>query len=105
MTDIGSFVLPTEKKPKQNDFPNLKRGQSILNERKVISIEATGHCFCWKFYEHPRFRGKTQFIYPGDRYIPETSHGSLKRVVCPEEDYDTEDYIQPKPKRYQPGIF
>ena len=83
ITDTGLIVLPNEKKNKQRDFPNLKKGYPILKERRIINIQATGLCFCWKFYDSPQFRGKSQLIYPGDRYIPETDSGALRRVLCP----------------------
>ena len=90
ITDQGFFILPTEKKPKQTSFPNLKRGQTILNERIIISMEATGICFCWELHETPRFPpgGKSQHIYPGDKVFPQTAPGAIRRVPCPEE----EDY-------------
>ena len=87
LIDQKSFVLPTEKKPKQKDFPNLKRGQPILNERKIVSMEATGICFCWELHEIPRYGGEMQLIYPGDKIKAETAPGAIKRVPCP-EDYD-----------------
>ena len=89
ITDTGVITLPNEKKPKQKDFPNLKRGNPELKDRKVISLEATGLCFCWEFYEVPRYGGDKQLIQPGDRYIPTTAAGALKRVDCP-DDYEDE---------------
>ena len=62
ITDTGLIVLPNKNKPKRTGFPNLKRGHPILNERTVISIEATGTtgiCFCWEFYEAPHYGGKS----------------------------------------------
>ena len=87
ITDTGYFTLPTEKKPKQIDFPNLKRGQPILKERIIMSMEATGLCFCWELHEVPRYGGKQQLIYPGDVVAPETAPGAIKRVLCPDDDY------------------
>jgi len=90
LTQLSSFILPTEKKPKQTDYPNLARGQPILKTNTIIHYEATGICFCWEFYEKPRFQGKKQLVWPGDRIKPDVFGKAAKRVHCPEDDY--EDY-------------
>ena len=90
LTQLSSFILPTEKKPGQTDYPNLARGQPILKTNTIIHYEATGICFCWEFYEKPRFQGNKQLVWPGDRIKPDVFGKSVKRVHCPEDDY--EDY-------------
>jgi len=88
LAKLSSFILPTEKKPKQADYPNLARGQPILKTHTTIHYEATGICFCWEFYEKVRFGGKKQLVWPGDRIKPETTGMSVKKVKCPADDYD-----------------
>lgn len=88
LAKLSSFILPTEKKPKQADYPNLARGQPILKTNTIIHYEATGICFCWEFYEKPRFQGNKQLVWPGDRIKPEVLAKSVKKIDCPEDDYE-----------------
>ena len=89
LAQLSAFTLPTQKKPKQVDFPNLARGQPILKTNTIIHYEATGICFCWEFYDKPRFQGGKQLIWPGDRMKPENKAKSVKRIKCPDDDeYD-----------------
>jgi len=86
---LSSFILPTEKKPKQADYPNLARGNPILKTNTIIHYEATGICFCWEFYDKTRFGGKKQLVWPGDRIAPDVQGVSVKKVKCPADDeYD-----------------
>ena len=86
LAQLSSFILPTQKKPKQVDFPNLARGQPILKTNTIIHYEATGICFCWEFYDKPRFQGGKQLIWPGDRIKPDNKAKSVKRIKCPDDD-------------------
>ena len=85
-TDTWMIVLPHNKKPEQINFPNIKTRHSILKKADIISMEATGLCFCWEVYESPYYGGEKELIYPGDRYRPEFTLGSLKKVSCPRGD-------------------
>ena len=83
--------MPTEKKPKQVDFPNLKRGFNELKNNVIMELEAVGICFCWEFYDEPRFQDKVvekQLVCPGDKFQPKTRPGSVKRVPISTEEYD-----------------
>jgi len=86
LAQLSSFILPTKKKPKQVDFPNLARGQPVLKTNTIIHYEATGICFCWEFYDKPRFQGGKQLIWPGDRIKPGNKAKSVKRIKCPDDD-------------------
>ena len=91
-TDTGTIFLPHEKNPKQTKFPNIKKRYPILKDRPIISIEATGVCFCWEVYGSLHYGGEKEVIYPGDPHITEMNPASLKKVSCPPSDDEDYDY-------------
>lgn len=70
---------------KRQEYPNLKKGYSLLRENVVLHVESFG-CACWEMFDLPRFRGESELIEPGDRHYLSVRTGSLQRILCPEND-------------------
>ena len=75
--DILSSLETTHFSGERKKYRRLRK----LDTRKVLHVEAHGHC-CWEIFKEPYFKGDIHHVEPGNSVYPVHQPRSVQRVCC-----------------------